>query len=61
MPVRYRHSMGSPISIKDDHQNETPMTVEFLFKISPAVNKTNETEKLEYNELEISSCLDLRK
>ena len=61
MPVRYRHSMGSPISIKDDHQNETPMTVEFLSKISPAVNKTNETEKLEYNELEISSCLDLRK
>ena len=61
MPLRYRHSIGSPISIKDDHQNETPMTVEFLSKISPAVNKTNETEKLEYNELEMTSSLDLQK
>ena len=50
MPLRYRHSIGSPISINDDHQNETPMTVEFLSKISPAVNKTNKTEKLECNE-----------
>ena len=61
MPLRYRHSISSPISIKDDHQNQTPMTVEFLSKITPAVNKTNETEKLEYNELEITSCLDLQK
>ena len=50
MPLRYRHSIGSPISINDDQQNETPMTVEFLSKISPAVNKTNKTEKLKCNE-----------
>ena len=58
MSLRYRHSICSPISSKDDHQNQTPMTVEFLSKITPAVNKTNENEKLEYNELEITSCLD---
>ena len=37
------------------------MTVEFVCKISPKVNKTNETEKLDCNELDISSCIDLQK
>ena len=70
MPLRCRHSIGSPIpdefyqeqmSIKNDQQNETPVTVEFVSKISPTVNKTSETEELECNELEISSCLDIQK
>ena len=37
------------------------MTVEFVSKISPAVNKTNKTGELECNELDITSCLDLQK
>ena len=49
------------MSIKNDNQNETPMTVEFVSKISPTVNKTSETEELECNELRISSCLDLQR
>ena len=37
------------------------MTVEFVSKISPAVNKTNETGELECNELDITCCLNLQK
>ena len=70
MPLRYRDSIGSPIqdefyqeqiSIKNDHQNETTMTVQFVCKISTAVNKTNEAEELECNELYITTYLDLQK
>ena len=72
MLLRYRYSIGSPIpdefyqeqmSIdqQNDQQNETPVTVEFVSKISPTVNKTSETEELECNELDISSCLDMQK
>ena len=70
MPLRYRHSVGSLIqdefyqdqmSIKNDHQNETPMTVKFASKISLTVNKTSKTEEPECNELDINSCLDLQK
>ena len=70
IPLRYRHSIGSPIpdefyqeqmSVKNDQQNEAPVTVEFVSKISPTINKTSETEELECNELDISSCLDIQK
>ena len=70
MPLRYRHSIGSPIpdefyqeqmSIKNDQQNKTPVTVELVSKISPTVRKTSETVELECNELDISSCLDIQK
>ena len=70
MPLRYRHPMGLPIhddfyqqqiSIKNDHQNENSVTVEFVSTISSAVKKTSETEKLDCNELDITSCKDLQK